>query len=295
MSLEFELEDDACRGFQLVVVSYLNSELSLQLATPALLDEVLKNKQLFIGCCDLFRSVFRIAAQVPVKHSYHVKLAVLVNTIPKEGQTKTGSVEVDLELWGRSTWADFPMLWFAVWEIWDHSPWKQGDGFNEEILSKMHEWVNMSAYMATLTVMEIKNYEDDGIAALIDALEGSFGKTPSYASSAYYLDCYLPIAAAWVIVAGRYVLGCTQRKKHNTDETKPIKSGPLWTGPAKLNADRWEFWKSRFQAATENERCKEATRTIAQEAVEAMDEAEMYGGLQVDWNKSQISSKSKKR
>lgn len=85
------------------------------------------------------------------------------------------------------------------------------------------------------------------------------------------LDANVPVAAQWILYAGRAVY------EHDALPQKDEREG-LWSGPPGFSKARWDFWKTRAEWVAGLSKVHKNTREVATKMVETMtsiEEAEL--------------------
>ncbi|PLN85829.1 hypothetical protein BDW42DRAFT_190591 [Aspergillus taichungensis] len=151
-------------------------------------------------------------------------------------------------------WTDFPILGPSMREAWINtdSP--------EETRT---EWVNLNSFAARLLASLSVTWVNFAVWTMRDALEN---RGDDKDISTMHVDA----ATEWVLHAGKELVGCATSTNQN--EERALAGGKLYHGPAKMCAERWDFWKKRFGEVAEapgDDRVK-AKAKKAQEAMEAI-------------------------
>lgn len=103
------------------------------------------------------------------------------------------------------------------------------------------------------------------IWALREALEEEPDpRARAYQHQGPVLDCYVPVAAEWILLCGRILFG----SKKNFEAV--FKGGRLWKGTGGFSLERWHFWKERFGVISEHDQVSEQTKQAAREAKDMM-------------------------
>jgi hypothetical protein len=167
-----------------------------------------------------------------------------------------------------SSLTDFSM---ACREAYNDAP-TPGSSFDIEGVA----WANMNFFFALLMGKEIADNHLFAIWAMRQALETPYSDDEQSTAVQKY-DTYVPAAAVWTFGAQRVLfkkdedLTPKDRKQGN-----PAKGGELWTGKAEFSQVRWNFWKERFAEIGKMDKVNETTKTVARDAVEAMERAATF-------------------
>lgn len=141
------------------------------------------------------------------------------------------------------------------------------------------QWMRLNSFIARLTVAldqeDVKIIENfrrwlnyEALYALIEALE--------YTSTPEYINTILPAATAWIKYSGSYLRKVndpsqmTRMQSFERHQRLPWCTGPLYYGPLGFVAERWDFWKDRFQTLSNDQALTEMTRQLARESWEDM-------------------------
>jgi hypothetical protein len=144
-----------------------------------------------------------------------------------------------------------------------------GSTFDIEITA----WANMNFFFALLTAKEIADNLLFAIWAMRQALEIPHSDDEQSTAVQKY-EAFVPAAAVWVFGAFRVLLN---KEEDLTPKDKkqgnPARGGELWKGKAEFSRARWDFWQQRFAEIGKMEEINQATRSVARDAVEAMERA----------------------
>ena len=145
-------------------------------------------------------------------------------------------------------------------------------GFDFQTLSdaseeqERKEWRNLSAFVARLTSTGIHDYRRYGLSALRYALECELKPWDSDQQlQDRFLDCYVPVAAAWIMNAG-WVLFLSDI---TLDEALPD-FALLRLGTERPLVKTWLKWNRRFDEISKDKRGCMETRVLAHQAAKHM-------------------------
>lgn len=138
-------------------------------------------------------------------------------------------------------------------------------------------WANMNFFFALLTGKGLHDLtEYFAIWAMRQALEYQHADDEKSTAVQKY-DVYVPAAAVWVFGAFR---GLLVKNKDLTPENdlagNPARGGDLWKGKSEFSKERWSFWRERFAEIGKMDEVSEDTRTVARDAVNAMERAATF-------------------
>jgi hypothetical protein len=138
-------------------------------------------------------------------------------------------------------------------------------------------WTNMNSFYALLTgkgMFDLSQYF--AIWATRQALETS-QKDDEESTAVQKYETYVPAAAVWVFGAFRTLF---EKEKDLTPENDnggdPARGGDLWKGKSEFSKERWYFWRERFAEVGKMDEVNEDTRTVARDAVNAMERAATF-------------------
>ncbi|KAL1642553.1 hypothetical protein SLS58_005321 [Diplodia intermedia] len=140
-------------------------------------------------------------------------------------------------------------------------------------------WRNLQTLTARLTHAGLAARSHDAIVALSLALEcRPDPRSRAYQTRATMLDFHVPIAAQWIMVAGRELYAHIAAASGRGD-TADYATGPVWKKrKGGTWVERWTFWKDGFADVAEREEvCEEYVRKVARLAVERMEEIDREG------------------
>lgn len=142
--------------------------------------------------------------------------------------------------WGE-LWSDLVLLGPAGRETWNDSP---GCGAGWEA-PEVSAWVNVNAFVARLTVQEVRNFGIYGSWALQEALEEKIesrdGSHCAPPSKNYKAEVLFKVAAVWIRLAGRYMHARLRSESEGREEGNT----QFWS---RL---QWERWRGKFQEEAE--------------------------------------------
>lgn len=134
---------------------------------------------------------------------------------------------------------------------------------------EIHAYTNFTYFIARLVDEDVFPPGYMPIWAMRDALEDKPVELP------WSYDAFVPAAAMWAIVLGKKLY---EREEDLTpkdpNQGNPAKGGKLGNGGPVYSKERWAFWKKRFEEVTGQERIAGETKSVAEQAVKAMDAAE---------------------
>ncbi|KAJ4297944.1 hypothetical protein N0V90_005843 [Kalmusia sp. IMI 367209] len=257
--------------FYPAVQEYVKGSTNLQTTVANItkpIDEALTTHKIEnIDVMDLWYSIFHSAKRISYRDAgSHTKLVNLLKAIrdhPEPSSTSEHPIY--------STLSGLPM---ADREAYNDSPRYDVGVFPAEI----HAWTNFNYFLARTIDAEVTDGHIFSIWSMRQALEmePKIG-TGWYEASkpALYYDAHVPGAAVWVLGLGKKLHEREQDlTPKNENQGNPGRGGDLWTGSAAFSKERWAFWKKRFGEVAEFEGVSEETKSIAKEAVEAMNRAE---------------------
>jgi hypothetical protein len=165
-----------------------------------------------------------------------------------------------------STYERLSGLSLAAREAYNDMPRHEIGSVSQEI----HAWTNFNYFLARLT--------DDGVFTaymyVIWSMRQALEMTPE--PLPWWYDAHVPAAAVWALALGKKL---QQREEDltptNPNQGDPARGGDLWSGGPVFSKERWAFWKKRFGEVVGQEGIGEETKSIAKQAVEAMQKAEI--------------------
>jgi hypothetical protein len=262
----FRPEDDS--PFYPIVQDYLAEKLTLdeaakKLVTP--IDEKIAAQRLDdVNYLDLWYSIIHSARRLNFRETnWHTVLVDLVKAFKKHsipGNEKYNYLYSSL--------TDFGM---ACREAYNDRP-EPGHASDVEITA----WANMNFFYALLTGQEVFDHSIYAIWSMRAALEESHADDRDSTAAQKY-DTYVPAAAVWAF-GGFRVLFAKEEDLTPKDKShgNPAKGGELWRGKAEFSKERWYFWRERFAEVAKMDDVSEQTRTVAKDAIEAMERAATF-------------------
>jgi hypothetical protein len=248
-----------------LIKQYLASSHSLSETASKLSDTSAKEKSKKEGSSDLdlLYSILHSAKRIPWRNtSDHAKLVDLVKRLKDDVDNFQG-----LPQWG-----------MAFREVWNDCP-GVGAGYSEP---EAHAWANINYFCARMEQEKMwGNFEPlYGLWAMRDALEEEVkddGPNDAHipGTTAEKYNAKIPAAAVWAIALGKSLYDFEKdMTPKEANYGNPARGGKLWKGKAEFSKERWAFWKKRFGEISQKEEPSEDTRKIANEAYEAMEQAE---------------------
>lgn len=137
-------------------------------------------------------------------------------------------------------------------------------------------WANVNFFFAHITEKGIQDLSLFAIWSMRDALENE--QQDDFEGTAVQKhNVHVPAATAWIFGMGR-ALYTRVKDLTPTDQSQgnPAKGGDMWKGKAEFSKERWAFWKERLAFIGKLEDVSEKTKTIARDAIEAMERAESF-------------------
>jgi hypothetical protein len=167
-----------------------------------------------------------------------------------------------------SSLTDFAM---ASREAYNDQP-TPGTSFDIETTA----WANTNYLLALLTGKEILDNCLFALWSMRQALETPHEDDEQSTAVEKY-NMFVPAAAVWAFGAFR-VLYHKEKDLTPKDNKQPNpgKGGALWKGKAEFSKERWHFWSQRFAEVGKMDEVSENTRTVARDAVEAMERAATF-------------------
>jgi hypothetical protein len=137
-------------------------------------------------------------------------------------------------------------------------------------------WTNLNFFLAMLVGKKLADNSLFAIWAMRQALETPLNDDEESTAFEKY-EMYIPAAAVWIFGAQGVLYHkeedlTPKDKKHGN----PGRGGELWKGKAEFSQARWNFWKDRFAEIGKMDGLGEDTKTLAKDAVEAMERAETF-------------------
>lgn len=253
---------DKNSAFYPIIQEYINDTADLQATVAKItrpIDEAITTQKTDDGGLgDIWNSLLHSAKRISFRDTdRHAKLVDLVKAI-KEHPEPSSTSETP-------TYKTLSGLGMQAREAYNDSPHNDAAITPQEI----HAWTNLNYFLARLTDSGTFTFYLYVIWAMREALE----KTPEPLDG--WHDTHVPAAAVWALVLGKKLY---EREEDltpkNPNEGNPARGGDLWTGGPVFSKERWAFWKKRFGEVAAYEGVSEETKTISNEAVKAMDNAE---------------------
>ena len=207
----------------------------------------------------LWKDVIRIAEQIPHDHPAMDKLVKFMREL-------TLLPDTGLQVWDVSPahpspreqeamtnktpktrlWTELPVF-SAVCREHLNGPGTSKDAEEQAQIDK--RWVRFHAFSARLFGAGVVDSTNQIIWMLRDALEEDTGK-----KSASARDRDLSVAAAYIEYAGPLLAEAVVRTPTpslSKEDERLLRGGPLYSGPAGLQSERWLFWLRRFREVAE--------------------------------------------
>ncbi|KAL4066181.1 hypothetical protein J3A83DRAFT_4098949 [Scleroderma citrinum] len=217
---------------------------------------------------EIWDLVFRLAQQIPHNHPSQerfVQFILALRDLPVDIKVSIGKDPDHL-------WHDLPMLDFGM-EMWLHRI-PTDHIFTDD--NTRQRWQNYNSFVARLVRDGVYVGLHSAALCCISVLCSALEDEPDPRSKAYKaygpeLDVFLPIAAEWILLAGKKVYSLS---KANYSAGFYGNRGKNFKGPVGFSVERWNFWKGRFEAVSNHHKVKDETRLLATQALEAMHTAE---------------------
>lgn len=129
---------------------------------------------------------------------------------------------------------------------------------------EVEKWINLNSFAAKLRSMGYTNWHNFPTWELRAALEEEI-------KDQAILEFKLAVAEEWIVHAGQ-ALYIHVTMEPADEESTTMKPGPLYNGKAKLDLERWGFWKNRLTDLAKEGSGEIATRSAA--VVEKIDTIE---------------------
>ncbi|KKY14250.1 hypothetical protein UCDDS831_g08311 [Diplodia seriata] len=246
--------DDEPWTFEYKTFDVLNEYLQPQSHTsPASAAIQLNDLLEHVSILQIWDIIFRVAAQVPHDHPSQDRLMALIFAL-----------------------RDFPVQPNRFAELDEDGEAGQATTASTRNSSP---WRNLQTLAARLTHAGLAALSHDAIITLSLALEcRPDPRSRAYQTRATKLDFHVPIAAQWIMVAGRELYAHIAAASGRGD-TADYAAGPVWKNrKGGTWIERWTFWKDGFADVAEKEEvCGEDVRKVARLAVERMEEIEREG------------------
>jgi len=263
----FRPENDS--PFYAIVQAYMTEKITLEEAASKLcspIDEKINAERLDdVNFTDLWYSIIHSARRMYFRETERYQMLVdlveafKAHSIP--GNEKYNYLYDSL--------IDFSM---ACREAYNDQP-TPGSSFDIETTA----WANMNFLYALFTGKEIDDCSNPfAIWAMRQALETPHSDDEQSTAVQKY-ETYVPAAAVWVFGAFRVLYQKEQDLTPKDDSGgDPARGGDLWKGKSEFSKERWSFWKERFAEIGKMDEVSEATRTVARDAVNAMERAATF-------------------
>jgi hypothetical protein len=251
-----------------VIQEHLSEQLTLKEVSNKLfppIDKKISEEKLDdVNFMDLWYSIIHSARRINYRGPHaHEYLVTLVSTFKEHSIPDNEKYNY---LFNSMT--DFNM---ASREVYNDQP-TPGQSFGIEITA----WTNMNFFLAALTGKEIADNSIFAIWAMRQALETPHEDDEESTAVEKY-NTYVPTAAAWVFGGFRVLF---HKEEDLTPKDKksgnPGRGGPLWKGKGEFSKERWYFWRERFAEIGKMDDVSEDTRTVAKDAVQAMERAATF-------------------
>ncbi|KAL0253015.1 hypothetical protein SLS55_010686 [Diplodia seriata] len=271
--------DDEPWTFEYKTFDVLNEYLQPQSHTsPASAAIQLNDLLEHVSILQIWDIIFRVAAQVPHDHPSQDRLMALIFALRDFPVQPNRFAELD----------GMDMTLTDIFHQTDSNPPAQTTGSAEDgeagqattaSARNSSPWRNLQTLAARLTHAGLAALSHDGIITLSLALEcRPDPRSRAYQTRATKLDFHVPIAAQWIMVAGRELYAHIAAASGRGD-TADYAAGPVWKKrKGGTWIERWTFWKDGFADVAEKEEvCGEDVRKVARLAVERMEEIEREG------------------
>lgn len=215
---------------------------------------------------DLYYTIFHAAKKIPWSNSVaQQKLVDLLAAIKtRSNPEKPANMTIALQRnwiyqWGE-LWSDLIILGPAGRETWNDCP---GCGAGWEV-PEVSAWVNVNAFVARLTVQEVRNFGIYGSWALREALEDKIEVDAGHhlppPSKVYKAEVLFKVAAVWIRLAGRYMFGHLQPDPKGREDANT----QFWS------RSQWEKWRGRFGEEAEKAQYSTEVTSISRECADIM-------------------------
>lgn len=253
--------------FYPVVQDYANRKIDLEEASSRLFkpidDKIAENKTSDLNLLDLWYSIIQSARKLSFNdQDAHEHLVELVAAFKNH---KVSGNEQNSQLY--SSLNDFGM---ACREAFNDAPSSYGGYYTPEI----EAWAGFNAFLAYTTLKGIQDLSLFAIWTLREALEDQVESDPRVSLQQKY-DLLVPAASAWIIGMGKELYRLEKDLTPTDDrQGNPAKGGELWKGKAEFSKERWALWKSRFEDISKMDEVSDATKNLAKQTVQLMEQAE---------------------
>ncbi|KAK4215624.1 hypothetical protein QBC37DRAFT_371889 [Rhypophila decipiens] len=234
----------------LTLQKYIHGKITLDEATRTMLDFVPKGNGSgsFGGC------MMQVAGQIPYTHRLgHARLVQLLRNV----YYFLGSASLNQ---------------FGI-EIYENFEPDLETEYNDRPTpaDPYCQTLNLGCFFAQLSQNGLFNMATEGIRTMRRLEQTEFD------DGAYrYTDCYVSLAALWIIFAGQslytaVVEAYDPRLSPGGQKQNALHDpGPLYKGPIS-GKERWAFWRDALKAAAERENGSDESRRLAKNAAEVMD------------------------
>lgn len=214
---------------------------------------------------DLYYTILHAAKKIPwgdsVAQQKLVDLLAAIKARPNPQQPANMTIALKrnwIYQWGE-LWSDLIMLGPAGRESWNDFP---GCGAGWEV-PEVSAWVNVNAFVARLTVQEVRNFGVYGSWALQEALEGKIEVVGHHCpppSKIYKAEVLFKVAAVWIRLAGQYMYGHLQPDPKGREDANTN----FWS------RSQWEKWRARFEEESQKAQYSAEVTRISRECAEIM-------------------------
>lgn len=215
---------------------------------------------------DLYYTILHASKKIPWSDGVaQQKLVDLLATL-KARQNPQRPADMTIALkrywiyqWGE-LWSDLVLLGPSGRETWNDSP---GCGAGWEA-PEISAWVNVNAFVARLTVQEVRNFGIYGSWALREALEDKIEAHAGHhcppPSKVYKAEVLFKVAAVWIRLAGRYMYDHLIPDPEGREEADTR----FWT------RSQWDRWRRRFEEEAGKVQYSNDVTTTAKECAAIM-------------------------
>lgn len=219
------------------------------------------------GVCFILDTFNFLVPQVDYTHIAQPKLVLLITSLMKlkigglQNRSEGGGAKQVVD--SNSPWAKPLADWRFNYKVWapaaDNARDEDDEGPEADTIRR--EWTNCNAFVAQLVSQYgFHEYDHYALYAMRWALEES-------QITAHELGMEIPATVAWVSVAGEWMW---KSQRLWEGQWNAGRGGDLWKGKRGFCAERWEFWKDRFEWVSGREDLREDTRLAASKAAERM-------------------------
>ncbi|KAI9793195.1 MAG: hypothetical protein M1816_000616 [Peltula sp. TS41687] len=217
---------------------------------------------------EMWGVVIQVAKQTPWKSaaSAHEKLAEFIKAL------RDLPSETTVPIWGSDSkiWQDLPLLGPNLVEAWEALDVPTLTNAAADRVEERQGLQNFNAFEARLTRDGTCDCRMTAVWALKEALEQEPDpRNPAYHRQGPVLDCFVPVAAEWISIAGQALLDGGHKDYGGAGD-----GGRLWKGKRGFSPERWQFWKERFGVISEHEQVSDETKQVAREAKDRMTKIE---------------------